>query len=112
MSYRDKEGYYEASQYLGQRVGKKNKFLQKTACMDQQTRELIASIEFVKTVGNDEDRKELEEIEPYFEMLGYARWQRDVISDFALFLGISEIGKKKAYTRDGSRPTNGSKQDL
>jgi len=27
--------YYEVTKYLGQQVGKKNKFLQETSCMDQ-----------------------------------------------------------------------------
>jgi hypothetical protein len=85
----EREGYYEASQYLGQRVGKANKFLQKTSCMDIETRRLIAILEFIKEKHEDKETKQrLERMESFFEKLGNANWQRDVITDLALNLSI------------------------
>jgi hypothetical protein len=108
MSYKDSEGYYEASQYLGQRVGKGDTFLQKTACMDVESRRLLAILEFIKD-AEPETKDEINEILPLIEKMGKAQWSRDVITDLALKLSITEIAKRKAYTRDGSGPTDGSK---
>jgi len=101
MSYRDKEGYYEASTLLGQQVAKikDGKFLSKTACMDQQTRELMAILDFVEKGEDTEGKKEIEEIKPLFQDLGRAKWQRDVITDLALLLGKPETVKNKSVIR-------------
>jgi hypothetical protein len=119
MSYRDKEGYYEASTYLGNKIGNKFPFLQKTACMDIDTRRILAILEFVKETESVESKKEIEEVEPLFMMLGEANWSRDVISDMAIKLGMNiksskfKVKKKDVGTiRDPERPEDDSNEDL
>jgi dissimilatory sulfite reductase (desulfoviridin) alpha/beta subunit len=92
--------YYDVAKYLGNQVGRKTAFLQKTACMDQQTRELIAILDFINDIGDEDEKKEIAEIMPLIEKMGYANWNRDVLTDMALHIGMTEkrskIGKKNA----------------
>jgi len=100
---RKKDDYYQINKYLSQQVGRKNKFLQDTACMDQESRELIGILEFVKESDSDgEEKKDIDDIMPFFVKRGHARWPRDPLSDMGLLLGISgktgKVGKKVVRT--------------
>jgi epoxyqueuosine reductase QueG len=87
---RKKDDYYQINKYLSQQVGRKNKFLQDTACMDLETRETLAIIEYIKVRHEDEEtKKRMDRIIPFFELRGHARWPRDVLTDMGLLLGIS-----------------------
>jgi hypothetical protein len=98
--------YYEISKYLSQQVGKRNKFLQKTACMDMESRRLMAVMEFIKMrdenhrLPENERKSQNELIAELFKMLGWAMWERDVLTDMGLLLGMTEkrskVGKKDA----------------
>lgn len=81
--------FYDATKYLGQFIGQKVSFLQNTSCMDQETRELIAILDFCKITFVD-DKEFIELIDfilPLIEKLGYAKWQRDTVTDMALCKG-------------------------
>jgi folylpolyglutamate synthase/dihydropteroate synthase len=67
--------------------------------MDQQTREILAILEYIKEKSNEEKKKRLDRISSLLEKLGNARWQRDVITDLALKRGIEETTKDKSVIR-------------
>jgi len=91
----EKEGYYEASTYLGSKLGKQKdgSFLKKTACMDINSRKKIAVLDFIKE-QNPEIKKDIEVIEDLIIKVGQALWNRDVITDLALKLGKIEKREK------------------
>lgn len=104
MSEKD---YYEINKYLSQQVGKRNKFLQKTACMSPESRRLIAILDFAEMfLGNndlpEEEQKSDEQLaKELFTLLGWAEWERDVLTDMGLLLGMSERRSKVAKKDDG-----------
>jgi hypothetical protein len=114
MGY-EKEGYYEASTYLGQRVGKQHQFLQKTACMDIKVRKSLAVFEFMKK-KNPEFKEQIEEFESLLTFLGAALWNRDVITDLALKLGqksnVQSFKKGKYKDVDSAELENDTSQNI
>jgi hypothetical protein len=52
--------------------------------MSPEIRELLAILEFIQNLGNAEMNKRINKIVPLFELLGFARWQRDTVTDMAI----------------------------
>ncbi len=81
---------FETSKLLAYRLAKKDSFFEKTACMDLETRELIAYCEMYKILF-PEDKTFNEFLDkviiPAFQRLGNARWLRTEITDLGLKVG-------------------------
>lgn len=89
---------------MGQRIGESNPFLAKTACMDPESRELIAYLEALKTMiflevkYGELDKATAEEIineinvflEPIVTVIGRARWEREDFTDLGLMLSLEK----------------------
>jgi hypothetical protein len=85
------QSFYEATKYLGQFIGEKVPFLKETSCMSPNIREIMASIDFALEFWTKENDTEMIEIlkiaKSFLEKLGYARWERDTVTDMALKKG-------------------------
>ena len=76
-------------------VGRHNKFLQQTSCMNPEERTMIAMCEISKRLfaSDEEFVGFIDEFAiPYFEYMGRAKWKRNEVTDlgFALSLTPSE----------------------
>ena len=81
---------FETQRLLSTRIGAQYPFYKKTACLDDDIRELIAYCEIVKIfVPNNPRLKKLidEKLVPALETLGVARWKRTEITDLGLKIG-------------------------
>lgn len=95
------KGFYQAASYLGQHKNISRGILKKTSCMGQEQREQIAMIEAVKKVYPLIESGELDLLEvpdlinkallPFLENLGFANWQRDVVTDMAIRKGDTTL---------------------
>ncbi len=96
-------GYYEATKYLGQFIGQQIPFLQETSCMDPSCRELFAILDFIASI--DPNMVEIVKIvKPFFEKLGFARWNRDTVTDMALRKGAPS--ETETWGEQENEPTN------
>jgi hypothetical protein len=97
MSDTGNKGFYSAASYLGQDHRISNGILKETACMAIEERVLIADLEAIKKIFplldqiGDMDMKTLIDkiILPLIKNEGYAKWQRDVVTDMAIKKGES-----------------------
>lgn len=86
---------------MSERVGKILKFMQETACVHVEERELIAWCEvYPLIVPEDKDFiKFLKEVvKPVFVKVGQGRWYRDTITDLGFALSGKESDKKQEDT--------------
>lgn len=82
---------------MGERVGRIIKFLQSTACVHVEERELLAWLEMYKKLF-PEDKEFIvwldERAIPSFVILGQGRWYRDTITDLALALSQKKVSSE------------------
>lgn len=91
----DSRGFYSEAKFLGQHFKISRGILKKTACMAIEERIMIADLEAIKKVYPYLDRLDelgLTEmidkvIVPFVENEGFAKWQRDVVTDMAIKKG-------------------------
>lgn len=78
-------------------VGKIIPFLGNTSCMNVEERKYLALIETIKGMFKDDKEfiKFLEqEVKPFFENMGRARWNRDIVSDLGFALSLRKSRRK------------------
>lgn len=93
---------FEVTQYLGNMIGKKDKFLNSIACMSKDWRLIRSYLELLNILEplqskalTKEQQKKLAVIKEAIERIGQADWQMDVVSHLSMKIG-------KAYkTYDG-----------
>lgn len=95
----ESKGFFQAASFLGQHGTISQGILRKTACMGAEQREQIALLEAIKAVWPRIESGELDTatipelidkaILPFLENLGFAAWQRDVVTDMAIKKGES-----------------------
>ena len=87
---------FEVTQYLGNMIGRKDKFMQSIACMSQKWRQIRSYLEIPSIVDKakvfdvelTKEEKELLEITcKIVERLGQADWQMDVVSHLSMKIG-------------------------
>jgi predicted RNA-binding protein len=80
---------FETQRLLSAKIGAEYPFYKKTACLDDEIRELIAYCEIVKIFINNERLRKLidEKLVPALEKIGIARWKRTEITDLGLKIG-------------------------
>lgn len=103
------KGFYQAASYLGQHPNISKGLLKKTSCMGQEQREEIAVLDAIKKVypllDSEDALDKLDMLElidkaimPFLENLGFADWQRDVVTDMAIRKG--DTRKKSGWKRE------------
>lgn len=77
-------------------VGRERKFLGLTGCMNQEQRVLIANLRTAKRVLDDSEFNLFvdEFVIPYVTELGFALWQRDVVTDLGFVLSGRKSQRK------------------
>ena len=85
---------FEVTQYLGNQVGKKDKFLNTIALMETEWRELRAFLEVIDIIQplNDkvltsEEKTQLKIVKEIVERIGQANFNMDVVSHLAMKIG-------------------------
>ena len=93
---------FEVTQYLGNMVGNKDKFLSDIALMETEYREIRACLEVIDIIQpispiklSKDDKAKLKVVKEIIERIGQSRFSMDVVSHLAMKIG-------KAYkTYDG-----------
>lgn len=102
----ESKGFYQAATYLGQHPRISQGILKKTACMGIEERELIADLDAILEVYPLLDELPSMDIPdliskvlmPFIKNEGYAKWQRDVVTDMALKKG--DTRKKSGWKKE------------
>jgi len=86
---------------MSEKVGKLLKFMQETACVHVQEREMIAMCEVYGLINPDD--KEFNEylekvIKPSLIKVGQSRWYRDTITDLGFALSARDTTKREEDT--------------
>ena len=100
----ENKGFYQQATYLGQHFRISRGILKRTACMAEEERLLIADLEAIKKVFPYMDGDKLNSLTmpqlidkilmPFIEGEGFAKWQRDVVTDMAIKKGDTTKGAK------------------
>ena len=87
---------FEVTQYLGNIIGKKDRFLKAIALMDSEFRELRAYLEVIDIIApleptplSDEEKQELTVLKEIIERIGQSKFNMDVVSHLAMKIGQS-----------------------
>jgi hypothetical protein len=112
----DSKGFYQAATFLGQNKEISKGILKKTACMSIEERVLIADLEWIISIYpkldclEDMDVPELIKsvIEPVIANEGFAKWQRDVVTDMAIKKG--DPTRKDFFAKRGKNATEGDSE--
>lgn len=73
------------------------KFLAFTACMNKEERQVMALLEVSARLFSDDEKfgEFIEEFaKPFFEFMGRASWDRDIVTDLGLALSLKQTSKK------------------
>ena len=92
---------WESFRAMSVDVGRLIPFLQETSCMNVDERKMIALCEIAKKMfeGHKKFVSFLDEFaKPFFQYMGWAKWNRDIVSD----LGFA-LSKRKGKRKDLSK---------
>ena len=85
---------FEVTQYLGNMIGKKDKFLNSIACMSQDWRLIRSYLELLNILEplqskplTEQQKKKLNVIKEAIERIGQADWKMDVVSHLSMKIG-------------------------
>ena len=85
---------FEVTQYLGNQVGKKDKFLNTIALMETEWREIRAFLEVIDIIQplnpeklTSKEKEELSIIKKIVERIGQANYKMDVVSHLSMKIG-------------------------
>ena len=78
--------YYDATKYLGQFIGEQEEFMRETACMSPEIRLTLAVLESATEFFKEDPELlgMIAQIKPLLKRIGYARWERDTVTDMAI----------------------------
>jgi hypothetical protein len=81
---------FEVTQYLGNQVGQKNRFMRDISCMSQKWRLIRSYLEIVGIIDktlSKQDQEDLKMLCEIAEKIGQAEWSMDIISHLSMKVG-------------------------
>ena len=99
--------FFQEYQLVASEVGNIVDFLKETSCMNPEAREYIACCKiYALLFQENKDFNEFlkEKMVPSLEMLGFAHWNRDILTDMGLRVSKAEvIGSLKDHAKNANR---------